>query len=148
MDNFTKAEIQNRPFAIQALNNIFESTGWTITEPAAELKTRYDFVATKGDKKILIEAKHRGYRYGAFPDYMIDGKKVTALRDIKSQDPSVIGIYYINTFPEGHYAVWNISKDVGTWKLSKPHKEKTVVTSRLVQTYDLFLRLDEAVKTE
>ena len=149
MDNFTKAENQNRPAAVNLLNRLISDhpsfKGWQLKETKPEDKTRYDFWLEKDNKKILIEHKARNYPKTAFKDWMISGKKVEALRNLIKDD--VIGVFYVNTFLDGS-AIWNLNKDIGTWRLSRPHTITTVEESPLTQTYDLFLKLEEAGYTE
>jgi hypothetical protein len=121
---------------------------WQLKETNVEDKDNYDFWLEKSGKKILIEHKARAYRFDAFPDWQIAGNKVNTLRDKCTSSPEIVGVYYINTFPDGHSAIWNLMKNIGQWRWSRPHKEKTVVNSNWCKTYDLFLTLNEAEYVE
>lgn len=148
MDIYINAEQVNRPAAVAVFNDLIQNDprfqGWQFKETNAEDKDRYDFWLEKDDKKIIIEHKARAYRYDAFPDWQIAGSKVNYLRETCKETPDIVGVYYINTFPEGHTAIWNLMKDKGEWRWSRPHRLKTVAKSNWCQTYDLFLTLDEA----
>lgn len=146
MDKFNAAEWANRPACVNLLDKLIKGhprfKGWELKETRPEDKTRYDFWLEKDGKKILIEHKARNYSKSAFNDWQVDGNKVSALRGLVKGD--VVGVFYVNTFLDGA-AIWNLNKlNIGTWRLSRPHYLKTVVESELTQTYDLFLRLDEA----
>ena len=134
---------------IKVLNNLIENhprfNGWSLVETKPEAKTRYDFYLQKGEKIILVEYKHRNYNSNAFKDWQVDGNKVTALRGF-IQD-NIKGVFYLNTFNDDKYALWNLGKDIGEWRLSAAHYAKTVVESELTQTYDLFLSLSDASVT-
>lgn len=149
MDPFDKAELKNRPAATAVFAELIKHNprfkGWQLKETNVEDKDRYDFWLEKDNRKILIEHKHRAYRYDAFPDWQIAGSKVNNLREICNASSDIVGVYYINTFPDDHTAIWNLIKDIGEWRWSKPHRSKTVVNSNLCQTYDLFLKLEDAV---
>ena len=145
MDNFTKAEINNRPAAVKILKKLCayhpQFDGWQLKETRPEDKTRYDYWLEKNGKKILIEHKARNYEKRRFNDWQLDGNKYDALLGLISGD--VVGVFYINTFLDG-CAIWNIKKKIGERRWSKPHYEKTVVDSDLTYTYDMFYKLEEA----
>jgi hypothetical protein len=145
MDKFTKAEITNRPAAVKILKKLCgyhpNFTGWEFKETNASDKDRYDFWLEKDGKKILIEHKARTYSKNRFDDWQFDGDKYDHL--ISQIKDDVIGVFYINTFPDG-CAIWNIKKKIGERRWSKPHYEKTVIASDLTQTYDIFYKLSEA----
>lgn len=128
MDNFNQSEKANRPYAIKVLKQFGQ-----VTEK--DFKSRWDFEVNG----ILVEHKHRSYKMNQFKDWMIDGSKVQYLRSLNKP------IWYINTFLDG-YAIWDLSKDIGTWKLSKPHRRFTCQDSEIIQTYDLYLTLNESYK--
>ena len=148
MDAFDKAEYNNRPAATAVFAELIKTDprfkGWQLKETNVEDKDRYDFWLEKDDKKIIIEHKHRAYRMDVFPDWQIAGSKVNHLRDLCKNTPDIVGVYYINTFPDNHTAIWNLMKPIGEWRWSRPHRLKTVMNSNWCQTYDLFLTLDEA----
>lgn len=144
MDVFDKAEQQNRPAALIALESLISGKDWTIIEPTPDKKTHYDFILEKNGKKVLVECKARCYDITAFADWQLDGAKIEYLVKEKLKDPSVIGLYYLNTFKNGAYAVWNLCKKQGEWRKSKPHYRKAVLKDEIVETYDLFLKLDTA----
>lgn len=148
MDAFDKAELKNRPAATAVFAELIKHNpkfkGWQLKETTIEDKDRYDFWLEKDNRKILIEHKHRAYRYDAFPDWQIAGSKVNNLREKCNSSSDIVGVYYINTFPDDHTAIWNLMKDIGEWRWSKPHRSKTVVKSNLCKTYDLFLKLEDA----
>lgn len=145
MDNFTKAEINNRPAAVKILKKLCnyhpQFDGWQLKETDPEDKTRYDYWLERNGKKILIEHKARNYSKNRFNDWQLDGNKYDALLGLISGD--VVGVFYINTFLDG-CAIWNIKKKIGERRWSKPHYEKTVVDSDLTYTYDMFYKLEEA----
>lgn len=145
MDNFTKAEINNRPAAVKILKKLCayhpNFDGWQLKETDPEDKTRYDYWLERNGKKILIEHKARNYSKNRFNDWQLDGNKYDALLGLISGD--VVGVFYINTFLDG-CAIWNIKKKIGERRWSKPHYEKTVVDSDLTYTYDMFYKLEEA----
>ena len=149
IDNFTKAELQNRPAGVEVLSKLckyhpnFE--GWELKETKSEDKTRYDFWLEKDGKKILVEHKARNYSKNRFSDWQLDGKKYDYLIDAIKDD--VIGAFYINTFLDG-WAIWNIKKKIGERRWSQPHYEKTVVESNLTYTYDMFYKLSDASFTD
>lgn len=145
MDNFTKAEINNRPAAVKILKKLCvyhpQFDGWQLKETDPEDKTRYDYWLERNGKKILIEHKARNYSKNRFNDWQLDGNKYDALLGMISGD--VVGVFYINTFLDG-CAIWNIKKKIGERRWSRPHYEKTVVDSDLTYTYDMFYKLEEA----
>ncbi len=128
MDYFNLAEKANRPFAIKVLSQFgqVKEMGY---------KDRWDFEVNG----ILVEHKHRAYKMSQFKDWMLDGNKAKYLKSLNKP------VWYINTFLDG-YVIWELDKDIGTWKLSKPHKRYTCQDSQLVQTTDLYLTLNEAYK--
>lgn len=149
IDNFTKAEIQNRPAAVKVLKKLCKYhpsfNGWELKETKSEDKTRYDFWLEKDGQKILVEHKSRNYSKNRFNDWQLDGKKYDYLTGAIKDD--VIGAFYINTFLDG-CAIWNIKKKIGERRWSKPHYEKTVVESDLTYTYDMYYTLSDALYVE
>lgn len=148
MDAFDKAEIANRPKAIEVLEKCLKNSGWVIKEPDPTLKTHYDFLLEKDGKKVLVEHKDRGYASTRPWKWQVDGNKVIALLKEVKECKDVIGAYYINTFTDGKWAIWDLTKRIGEWRESAPHYKKSVVRSELVTTYDLFLDINEAVRYE
>lgn len=150
MDSFDNAEYTNRPAAYKVLKKLclnhpnFE--GWELKETKITNKDSYDFWLEKDGKKILVEHKARSYRKNSLPDWQLDGKKYDTLIGLIGNN-NVVGVFYINTFPDG-CAIWNIKKKIGERRWSAPHKEKTVVESDLTYTYDMFYRLEDAAYIE
>ena len=145
MDNFTEAEINNRPAAVKILTKLckydLRFEGWELKITDASDKTRFDFWLEKDGKKILIEHKARNYEKRRFKDWQLDGNKYDYL--ISAIKDDVIGAFYINTFLDG-CAIWNIKKPIGERRWSNPHYEKTVVDSDLTYTYDMYYTLSDA----
>lgn len=149
MDNFTKAEIQNRPAAVKVFKKLCKHhpnfIGWEFKETKSEDKDRYDFWLEKDGQKILIEHKARNYEKRRFRDWQLDGKKYDTLIGMISGD--IVGVFYINTFLDG-CAIWNIKRKIGERRWSNIHYQKTVEDSDLIQTYDMFYKLEEASYVE
>lgn len=146
MDKYNQAEYDNRPAAAKIFRKLCgyhpRFTGWEFKETKVENKDTYDFWLEKDGKKILIEHKARTYSKNRFDDWQLDGKKYDNLIGLIGSN-DVVGVFYINTFPDG-CAVWNIKKKIGERRWSAAHKEKTVVESDLTYTYDMFYRLEDA----
>ena len=128
-DLFTKAEIENRPKAIKVINYLLKDS-WELIETKPEDKTRYDF---------YIEHKDRNYRSDQFPDWQLDGKKYNYLKQTYKR------VYYINTFTDGKYAIWDLNAPIGEWRVSQPHKKYAVYNSQMIQTKDIYFKLNNAL---
>lgn len=141
MDAFTNAEVNNRIKAITAIKSILKSN-WEFIETKPEDKTRFDFyIKNKETGEIIyIEHKDRKYSSNQFTDWQLDGKKYDYLKSLKEK------CLYINTFTDGKYAIWDLSKNIGNRRWSTLHKKYTVKDSQEVYTYDIYFTLDEACK--
>lgn len=146
MDAYDRAETSNRPMAVNAIREEISRNpkweGWQLYETPVTAKTRFDLWLQKGDSIILIEHKHRFYASYAFPEWQLNGRKVNALRGMVNGN--VKAVWYCNTFTDGKFAIWNVTKEIGQWRWSKPHNRKTVEKSEMVKEYDLFLKISEA----
>lgn len=139
-DLFTKAEIENRPKAIKVINYLLKDS-WELIETKPEDKTRYDFYIRnkKTGDIIYIEHKDRNYRSDQFPDWQLDGKKYNYLKQTYKR------VYYINTFTDGKYAIWDLNAPIGEWRVSQPHKRFSVLNSQMIQTKDIYFKLNNAL---
>ena len=110
-------------------------------ETKPEDKTRYDFYIRnkKTNDIIYIEHKDRNYRSDQFPDWQLDGKKYNYLKQTYKR------VYYINTFTDGKYAIWDLNAPIGEWRVSQPHKRFSVLNSQMIQTKDIYFKLNNAL---
>lgn len=82
MDNFTRAEMQNRPKALAVLNSIVNKEAYEVVESPAEDKEHYDFAIKKKENEevvALIEHKDRKYSSTTFDDWLLSSKKKSYL---------------------------------------------------------------------
>ena len=77
MDNFSKAEINNRPKALAVIRSILKPE-YEVVESPVEEKDHYDFlIRRKSDGKVvaLVEHKDRCYTSTTFFDWLLSSKK-------------------------------------------------------------------------
>ena len=103
MDNFSKAEINNRPKALAVIRSILKPE-YEVVESPVEEKDHYDFlIRRKSDGKVvaLVEHKDRCYTSTTFSDWLLSSKKKIFL------DHYSLPTYYLNTFTDGVWAMWD-----------------------------------------
>lgn len=103
MDNYSKAEINNRPKALAVIRSILKPE-YEVVESPVEEKDHYDFlIRRKSDGKVvaLVEHKDRCYTSTTFSDWLLSSKKKIFL------DHYSLPTYYLNTFTDGVWAMWD-----------------------------------------
>ena len=141
MTDFDLAEKRNRPKAVAVLNSILNLELYELEESPVEKMEHYDFaIKRKSDGKIVayIEHKDRNYPSTSFDDWLLSAKKKAYL----DQYPQPT--YYLNTFTDGAWAMWNTKNTTFT---RKPifHSSYTVCTGGTVEENGYFYKISDGM---
>lgn len=74
-----------------------------------DLYSPYDIEIKYNGKPVMVEQKSRGAKYN---DYMIREEKLNRLRSAKNEKDKDTEIWYMNTFENGDFLVWNLTDDL------------------------------------
>lgn len=74
-----------------------------------DLYSPYDIEIRYNGKPVMVEQKSRGAKY---KDYMIREEKLNRLRSAKNEKSQDTEIWYMNTFSNGDFLVWNLTDDL------------------------------------
>ena len=74
-----------------------------------DLYSPYDILIRYNGKPVMVEQKSRGAKY---KDYMIREEKLNRLRSAKNEKSQDTEIWYMNTFENGDFLVWNLTDDL------------------------------------
>ena len=74
-----------------------------------DLYSTYDIEIRYNNKPVMVEQKSRGAKY---KDYMIREEKLNRLRSAKNEKSQDTEIWYMNTFSNGDFLVWNLTDDL------------------------------------
>lgn len=141
MDNFIRAEMQNRPKALAVLNSIVNTEDYEVVESPAEDKEHYDFAIKKKENEevvALIEHKDRKYSSTTFDDWLLSSKKKSYLDSYS--EPT----YYLNTFTDGVWAMWN-TKTTSSTRQPIYHSSCTVYSGSPMYENGYFYRIEDGM---
>ena len=103
-NRFIKAEQKSRTEAEAALRKM-GAQYWV----EQDLYSPYDIEIRYNNKPVMVEQKSRGAKYN---DYMIREEKLNRLRSAKNEKDNDTEIWYMNTFENGDFLVWNLTDDL------------------------------------
>ena len=103
-NRFIKAEQKSRTEAEAALRKM-GAQYWV----EQDLYSPYDIEIKYNGKPVMVEQKSRGAKY---KDYMIREEKLNRLRSAKNEKDNDTEIWYMNTFENGDFLVWNLTDDL------------------------------------
>ena len=103
-EGFVKAEQKSRTEAEAALRKM-GAQYWV----EQDLYSPYDIEIRYNGKPVMVEQKSRGAKY---KDYMIRQEKLNRLRSAKNEKDKDTEIWYMNTFENGDFLVWNLTDDL------------------------------------
>ena len=103
-EGFIKAEQKSRTEAEAVLRKM-GAAYWV----EQDLYSPYDIDIRYNNKPVMVEQKSRGAKY---QDYMIREEKLNRLRSAKNEKSNDTEIWYMNTFENGDFLVWNLTDDL------------------------------------
>ena len=103
-EKFVKAEKKSRTEAEAVLRKM-GAQYWQ----EQDLYSPYDILIKYNGKPVMVEQKSRGAKY---KDYMIREEKLNRLRSAKNEKSQDTEIWYMNTFENGDFLVWNLTDDL------------------------------------
>ena len=103
-EKFVKAEKKSRTEAEAALRKM-GAQYWV----EQDLYSPYDILIQYNNKPVMVEQKSRGAKY---KDYMIREEKLNRLVAAKNEKDKDTEIWYMNTFENGDFLVWNLTDDL------------------------------------
>ena len=103
-EGFIKAEQKSRTEAEAVLRKM-GAAYWQ----EQDLYSPYDIEIRYNNKPVMVEQKSRGAKY---KDYMIREEKLNRLRSAKNEKSNDTEIWYMNTFENGDFLVWNLTDDL------------------------------------
>ena len=103
-EKFIKAEQKSRTEAEAALRKM-GAQYWQ----EQDLYSPYDIEIKYNGKPVMVEQKSRGAKY---KDYMIREEKLNRLVAAKNEKSQDTEIWYMNTFENGDFLVWNLTDDL------------------------------------
>ena len=103
-EGFIKAEQKSRTEAEAVLRKM-GAQYWQ----EQDLYSPYDIEIRYNNKPVMVEQKSRGAKY---KDYMIREEKLNRLRSAKNEKSNDTEIWYMNTFENGDFLVWNLTDDL------------------------------------
>ena len=103
-EKFVKAEKKSRTEAEAVLRKM-GAKYWQ----EQDLYSPYDILIKYNGKPVMVEQKSRGAKY---KDYMIREEKLNRLRSAKNEKDKDTEIWYMNTFENGDFIVWNLTDDL------------------------------------
>ena len=103
-EKFVKAEKKSRTEAEAVLRKM-GAQYWQ----EQDLYSPYDILIKYNGKPVMVEQKSRGAKY---KDYMIREEKLNRLRSAKNEKDKDTEIWYMNTFENGDFLVWNLTDDL------------------------------------
>ena len=103
-EKFIKAEQKSRTEAEAALRKM-GAAYWV----EQDLYSPYDIEIKYNGKPVMVEQKSRGAKY---KDYMIREEKLNRLVAAKNEKSQDTEIWYMNTFENGDFLVWNLTDDL------------------------------------
>ena len=104
IEKFKLAEQKSRTEAEAALRKM-GAKYWV----EQDLYSPYDIEIKYNGKPVIVEQKSRGAKY---QDYMIREEKLNRLRSAKNEKSQDTEIWYMNTFENGDFLVWNLTDDL------------------------------------
>ncbi len=104
IEKFKLAEQKSRTEAEAALRKM-GAAYWQ----EQDLYSPYDIEIKYNGKPVMVEQKSRGAKY---KDYMIREEKLNRLRSAKNEKDNDTEIWYMNTFENGDFLVWNLTDDL------------------------------------
>lgn len=104
IERFKLAEQKSRTEAEAALRKM-GAQYWV----EQDLYSPYDIEIRYNNKPVMVEQKSRGAKY---KDYMIREEKLNRLRSAKNEKSQDTEIWYMNTFENGDFLVWNLTDDL------------------------------------
>ena len=103
-EGFIKAEQKSRTEAEAVLRKM-GAQYWQ----EQDLYSPYDIEIKYNGKPVMVEQKSRGAKY---KDYMIREEKLNRLVAAKNEKDKDTEIWYMNTFENGDFLVWNLTDDL------------------------------------
>ena len=103
-EGFIKAEQKSRTEAEAVLRKM-GAQYWQ----EQDLYSPYDIEIKYNGKPVMVEQKSRGAKYR---DYMIREEKLNRLVAAKNEKDKDTEIWYMNTFENGDFLVWNLTDDL------------------------------------
>ena len=103
-EGFIKAEQKSRTEAEAVLRKM-GAQYWQ----EQDLYSPYDIEIRYNGKPVMVEQKSRGAKY---KDYMIREEKLNRLVAAKNEKSKDTEIWYMNTFENGDFLVWNLTDDL------------------------------------
>ena len=103
-EGFIKAEQKSRTEAEAVLRKM-GAQYWQ----EQDLYSPYDIEIRYNNKPVMVEQKSRGAKY---KDYMIREEKLNRLVAAKNEKSKDTEIWYMNTFENGDFLVWNLTDDL------------------------------------
>lgn len=103
-ERFVKAEQKSRTEAEAVLRKM-GAQYWE----EQDLYSPYDIEIKYNGKPVMVEQKSRGAKY---KDYMIREEKLNRLVAAKNEKSNDTEIWYMNTFSNGDFLVWNLTDDL------------------------------------
>ena len=104
IEKFKLAEQKSRTEAEAALRKM-GAKYWV----EQDLYSPYDIEIKYNGKPVIVEQKSRGAKY---QDYMIREEKLNRLVAAKNEKDKDTEIWYMNTFENGDFLVWNLTDDL------------------------------------
>ena len=104
IEKFKLAEKKSRTEAEAALRKM-GAQYWV----EQDLYSPYDILIKYNGKPVMVEQKSRGAKY---KDYMIREEKLNRLVAAKNEKEKDTEIWYMNTFSNGDFLVWNLTDDL------------------------------------
>lgn len=129
--DFAEAEIISRVFAVKALRAL---------NPELKLNQKflyspYDIDFVSGDTLCKVEHKGRDFEFGKYNDYMISKKKADNNK----------GIWYLNTFTDGTFLMWDLDTAHITEKENTHNKETVHPEKGKITKTEYFLTPDDVI---
>lgn len=121
-DLFQEAENDGRNRAKDVLRNIY---GYDFKD--TDLVKEYDLYDLRN--KVIIETKHRRCGSNEYPDWLLSAAKCEYLVN-KSKEFPEWNIYYMNTYDDGSWRIWDINSSKVRKNVS--HRKNTVRDSKMI----------------